>query len=106
MTQGYYVAGAGKIFHGEGDLPNWHAWRPFDREPQSYTEGLLGRPVPEENMIDNATTTWAIDTLKRTNNTPTFMAVGYVRPHLPMGRSATLLRHVSFRRHCFTRGYS
>lgn len=39
--------------------------------------------IPGELMYDEVTTQWAVDKLKEKHDTPFFLALGYLRPHVP-----------------------
>ena len=92
MKTGYYVAGAGLIYHG-GDAPgrNWHDY--FDSVPQGNDAlaamprerrpGLLGNPLDCEDhqTPDGKRVSWAINKLEEKHSKPLFLACGIVQPH-------------------------
>jgi arylsulfatase A-like enzyme len=106
QSQGYYVLGAGKIFH-EADAKSWDKFYPSLRqqrppEPFQYGQNQNGLdrsqfdwgPVPQarEDMSDSKIVDWAGKQLSRGISSsflpgkvsnPFFMAVGLYRPHLP-----------------------
>ena len=88
---GYFVAGAGKIYHGG-----------FDRRSEwdDYLKGAGGNPQPQgdtgvsgikfapldckdEDLADYRIMTWIIDQLKRKHDKPFFLACGLHKPHMP-----------------------
>jgi arylsulfatase A-like enzyme len=90
-TNGYYVAGAGKIYHGG-----------FDRreEWEEYMKGAGGDPAPtgdrgvggikfapldckDEDLADYRITSWVISKLKESHSKPFFLACGLHKPHMP-----------------------
>jgi arylsulfatase A-like enzyme len=97
---GYETAGMGKIFHKEStgpghDAPSWSV--PYrDAKAQQYALPSVRKAngkgpsvecadVPDETYHDGKLTGMAIqllDSLSR-NSKPFFLAVGYVKPHLP-----------------------
>lgn len=94
-TQGYQVLGGGKIFHGSfNDKESWDEYRGVSRSPEPRRKPLngLGRtghfdwgPVDaaDEDMGDYKLADWAIQQLRGRRRQPFFLAVGFVRPHLP-----------------------
>ncbi len=96
-SNGYVVKGGGKIYHGlasEGRKDTWDDWRGLFPGAGGKELNLNGLdkshfdwgPIdarPEE-MGDHKLTDWAIETLqKQPLDKPLFLAVGYVKPHLP-----------------------
>lgn len=111
---GYHTVGLGKIFHpGYDDEPSWSEphWDP--PQPAYGPEGLkvlaeleaeadrkaaaggkrpkhiIGLPwevadCADEALTDGGTATKAIETLQRLGDRPFFLAVGFLRPHLPL----------------------
>lgn len=96
-ANGYQVFGGGKIYHGfgsEGREDTWTNWigNPKDKGPRPHNVNGLDQshfdwgPLPCEDaaMGDHQLTDWAIETLKQSpRDQPLFLAVGYVKPHLP-----------------------
>ncbi len=97
LAQGYRTLGGGKIYHGyssEGREDSWTEWKGLFPSIQEHEENYSGLdrghfdwgPVDAktEEMGDHKLTTWAIDTLQNAPaDQPLFLAVGYVKPHLP-----------------------
>ncbi len=51
---------------------------------QSLCWGALGKTdMPPEGMPDEQVAAWAVESLERTHDKPFFLAVGFVRPHVP-----------------------
>lgn len=60
---------------------------------QKYQEGISGQSlcwgalekaeIPPEGMPDEQIASWAVDQLQQTHDKPFFMAIGFVRPHVP-----------------------
>jgi arylsulfatase A-like enzyme len=90
-TNGYYVAGAGKIYHGG-----------FDRREEwdDYMKGAGGDPAPtgdrgvggikfatldckDEDMADYRIASWVIARLNESHAKPFFLACGLHKPHMP-----------------------
>lgn len=108
-NNGYQAESMGKIYHrGHGnhdDSLSWSvdSWFPsastLDATPitRGDTVGLEGSypaidgkrlpyyatDVPEENLADNRTLNHALNRLEKLQDTSFFMAVGFVKPHLP-----------------------
>ncbi len=97
---GYETSGMGKIYHTTGPGNDAPSWSVSYRKPESshakyvlpYTPNEIGRgpayecaDVPDETYRDgqlaNMATTM-LDSLSQ-NNKPFFLAVGFIRPHLP-----------------------
>ncbi len=100
MAHGYWVAGAGKIYHGRyPDPPSWHEYWPSQtqnrpRDPVPPNRPLNGIPktahfdwgpvkVRDSEMGDRKVVQWAADQLHRKHDRPFFLACGIFRPHLP-----------------------
>jgi len=97
LAQGYNTLGGGKIYHGygsEGRDDTWTEWAglfPSINEHEANRNGL-GRghfdwgavKGQASDMGDYKLTDWAIQHLKTApTEKPLFLAVGYVKPHLP-----------------------
>ncbi len=97
LANGYQVLGGGKIYHGfasEGRLDTWSSWVGLFPGVDSHEENFNGLnkshfdwgPLPNKTseMSDTKLTDWAIEQLKTApTQRPLFLAVGYVKPHLP-----------------------
>jgi len=98
IQQGYDVLGGGKIYHGGGGMPggresNWHEYFSRGGDPRPKVRSVSGLnmahfdwgPVdaPEEEMGDYRLVTWAGEQLQKERDKPLFLAVGFVKPHLP-----------------------
>ncbi|NLY02975.1 MAG: sulfatase [Rhodopirellula sp.] len=98
IRQGYEVIGGGKIYHGGGGLAkenqaDWHEY--FDRggDPHPPVKSVSGLNMahfdwgpldaPDEEMGDYRLVSWASEQLQRKHDKPLFLAVGFVKPHLP-----------------------
>ncbi len=90
--QGYYVAGAGKIYHGDGDqFGEWDDYgktRGGDLAPAAGASGGVGgirfAPVDaaDEDMHDYKTVSYCIEQLQRKHDKPLFLACGLHKPHM------------------------
>ena len=101
---GYWAAGAGKIFHNnQPDPGSWDDYFPsFEQHmpssPRPGGEDTVNMPafpdmygafdwapldVPDEEMGDYRSVAWATEQLQRQHEKPFFLAVGIYRPHLP-----------------------
>ena len=88
MDEGYYVAGFGKIYHGQGDLQYWHhfiygEYSPLPKKPDNFY--ALGNPldIPDSLTGDGKRVNNAIKVLEQDIDVPLFLACGLVRPHTP-----------------------
>ena len=91
-SQGYYVAGAGKIYHGDGDqFGEWDDYaRPHrgDIAPAAGASGGVGgirfAPVDarDEDMADYHTVSYCIEQLQQKHDKPFFLACGLHKPHM------------------------
>ena len=101
-TQGYRTLGAGKITHGysaklafeffggkfSGTGPKPAGGKRFNYHlpdvPWTGTQTDWGAfPEKDREMTDHKTADWAVEQLKRKSQKPFFLAVGFVRPHVP-----------------------
>jgi arylsulfatase A-like enzyme len=91
-NQGYYVAGAGKIYHDNYKRPSeWDAYlqrEGGDPRPTGTSPGVGGikfAPLDcqDEDMQDYRIVSWAIDQLNRKHDKPFFLACGVHKPHMP-----------------------
>ncbi len=103
---GYYSAGAGKIFHYSMiDSACWDEYWPSQRNnmprdymPKRSPEGTVNMPVfedmykafdwdaldiPDSLMGDYKSVRWVSQNLQREHDKPFFLACGIYRPHLP-----------------------
>jgi len=102
---GYQVQGLSKIYHpGFEDAPSWTAPHRQPKVPGFGPEGLAllkrlkaeapegakirGLPweapdVADDALTDGATATMALDALEALKDKPFFLAVGFLKPHLP-----------------------
>jgi arylsulfatase A-like enzyme len=97
LANGYHTRGGGKIYHNfnaEGRQDSWTEWAGLFPSIQEHEENLnsLKRghfdwgPVDAKtaDLGDHKLTDWAIHHLKTApSDKPLFLAVGYVKPHLP-----------------------
>lgn len=97
LASGYHTLGGGKIYHGynsEGRTDSWTDWVGLQPSIGSHEVDLTGMgkghfdwgaiPGQASDMGDYKLTTWAIDQLQHPPaDKPLFLAVGYVKPHLP-----------------------
>jgi len=91
-SQGYYVAGAGKIYHGDGDqFGEWDDYakiRGGDLPAAAGASGGVGgirfAPVdaPDEDMHDYHTVSYCLEQLQRKHDKPFFLACGLHKPHM------------------------
>lgn len=102
---GYWVGGAGKIFHNDQPDPrSWDAYFPaLDRHMPTWPRpvpagGTVNMPafpdmysafdwapldVADEETGDYRSVSWVIEQLQRDHDRPFFLAAGIYRPHLP-----------------------
>jgi arylsulfatase A-like enzyme len=101
---GYWSAGAGKIFHN--NMPDPQSWDDYfpskEKHMPNYflpvTEGTVNMPVfhdmymsfdwspidlADEQTGDYSSVAWVINQLKKEHTKPFFLACGIYRPHLP-----------------------
>lgn len=88
MNSGYHVAGFGKIYHGQGDIKNWHefvygAYSPLPKVWENFY--ALGNPLAIDDSLtgDYKRVSNAINVLQQEKNKPLFLACGLIRPHTP-----------------------
>ena len=96
--EGYYVTGAGKIFHGNQNkryLPNWAgAFGGFGPLPKEKLSGFPGVrlwdwgvfPERDEDLSDHKIAAWAVEQIRQRQTEgapPQLLAVGFYRPHVP-----------------------
>ena len=92
---GYKTLGVGKIFHGHAPKGVFEVSggrvKGFGPKPRNYfkwskkgTSTDWGAfPKQDSLMLDNIYAEWAIKELEKDHNRPFFMAVGFIRPHVP-----------------------
>jgi arylsulfatase A-like enzyme len=105
QNEGYYTLGIGKLFHshapdgvfdesggrekGFGPLPAerfiWDGYGISDREIYGRTSTDWGAfPEADSMMPDYRSASWTIERLQRDFDKPFFLAVGFLRPHVPL----------------------
>lgn len=67
--------------YGEDTINNYY-------KPKNRFYALCGGPlskedIPEKGMYDEQSASWAIDKISQKQDKPFFMAVGFIRPHVP-----------------------
>jgi len=95
-NQGYLTMGRGKIFHEnapDGAFQELFKWEysAYGPRPEKYFHwkqpGTVtdwgAFPERDEQMPDFQTADWAAERLRRSYDKPFFLAVGFVRPHVP-----------------------
>ena len=103
--QGYHTMGIGKLFHthapsglfdesggrskGFGPSPEqrfvWDGYGTSEREKYGRTSTDWGAfPETDPQMPDYQSADWAIERLKKSYEQPFFLAVGFLRPHVPL----------------------
>lgn len=97
LDEGYYVTGAGKLFHNgemqnETYIPNYAGqFGGFGPMPDQKVSTYPGHPLwdwgvyPEhdEQMPDHQIATWAEEQLAEKQERPLWLGVGFYRPHVP-----------------------
>jgi len=93
--EGYYVTGAGKIFHGDQNrkyLPHYAGsfggFGPFPKKKLTSFPGHAlwdwgAFPDRDEKMPDHKIAAWGVAQLQKTHDKPLFLATGFFRPHVP-----------------------
>jgi arylsulfatase A-like enzyme len=90
LKAGYYVAGAGKIFHGDKYFPSeWSEYQPGEGlyahgAGVNKNEGFhmpLAHDLQDEDIMDWHSVNYTIERLK--SDKPFFLACGLHKPHLP-----------------------
>jgi len=92
-NNGYRVVGGGKIFHGASDPKHWDDYWNKPGDPAPKMKSLNGLNMQhfdwgpldckDEDMGDYKLVTWAGEQLQAKREKPLFLAVGFVKPHLP-----------------------
>jgi arylsulfatase A-like enzyme len=90
---GYFVAGAGKIYHGAFDRRSEYDdyLKNEGRDPgKGQSDGVGGikfGPLPagteDADLADYRITSWVIDQLGKSHDKPFFLACGLHKPHMP-----------------------
>jgi len=88
---GYYVAGAGKIYHGGFDRKTeWDDYLPKEgRDPQPQGDGGVGgiRFAPldcdDSDLADHRIVDYGIEELAKKHEKPFLLTVGLHKPHMP-----------------------
>lgn len=104
MANGYWVAGAGKIFHnGQPDPQSWDEYFPSkEKHMPDYFYPKRGETVnmpkfenmygdfdwspieiPDEETGDYKSVDWVVRQLEKDHSRPFFLACGIYRPHVP-----------------------
>ena len=97
QEEGYYVTGAGKLFHNGGKqnekyLPNYAGqFGGFGPLPKQKLASFPGHPLwdwgvyPErdEQLPDHQIASWTVAELQKEHDGPLFLAAGFYRPHVP-----------------------
>lgn len=92
LQAGYYVAGAGKIYHSDQYFPSeWSEY--MDSQGLSATgQGVdkydgyhwpLSVDLKDEDLMDWHTVNWCIEKMNQKRDKPFFIACGLHKPHLP-----------------------
>ena len=102
-NNGYYTAGAGKIYHyDQVDTLGWDDYfpsikepmppdnfpeqRPANMKPFKYMYNMFdwsGLPISDEETGDFKSVNYIIDQINKEHDKPFFLAAGIYRPHLP-----------------------
>lgn len=104
MANGYWVAGAGKIFHNnqpdpaswneyfpskERHMPDYHRPKPGDTVNMPKFHNMYGDfdwspiDIPTEETGDYRSVQWVMEQLQKEHDKPFFLAAGIYRPHVP-----------------------
>ncbi|MCA9009509.1 MAG: sulfatase [Planctomycetaceae bacterium] len=92
LQAGYYVAGAGKIFHSDQYFPS--EWSEYMDSRGLYVAGKgvekdngyhlpLSADLADDDLMDWHTVNWCIDKINQSREQPFFIACGLHKPHLP-----------------------
>ena len=91
---GYFVCGAGKIYHGSYERPaEWDDYAKPSGDPKKFSAqakndgvgGIKFAPLDanDEDMADYKIVQYGIEQLQRKHDKPFFLAVGLHKPHMP-----------------------
>ncbi len=94
QEEGYYVTGAGKLFHGNQNSKYWPEWGGGfggHNRPKKKLSSFPGHPLwdwgvyPErdELMADYKVAEWATEQLGKPQEKPLLLGVGFIKPHVP-----------------------
>jgi arylsulfatase A-like enzyme len=97
QDEGYFVTGAGKLFHNGGQqnekyIPNFGGnFGGFGPMPKEKISSFPGHPLwdwgafPErdEQMPDHKCANWAVERLEEDYDRPLWLGIGFFRPHVP-----------------------
>jgi arylsulfatase A-like enzyme len=92
VANGYYVAGAGKIYHDnwrrDADWSEYLTNRKRDPQPKGDDRGVGGivfapTDADDADMQDYETVSWIIERLGTQHDKPFFLACGLHKPHMP-----------------------
>lgn len=92
VRNGYYVAGAGKIYHGsfrrDSDWSEYLDDKHNDPKPKGTDRGVGGiafapLDADDSEMHDYETVSWTIKKLNTRHDKPFFLACGLHKPHMP-----------------------
>jgi arylsulfatase A-like enzyme len=95
QEHGYYVTGAGKLFHGNHNkthMPNYAGsfggFGPLPKkkigpfpEKRIWDWGVF--PEKDELMTDHKIAAWGVEQLTKQHDKPLFLATGFYTPHVP-----------------------
>jgi len=93
LKAGYYVAGAGKVYHGMNYHPEeWSEY--LDHSPYSlngpgvqindgYTNDKVHPDLKDQDLLDWHSVDYIIERMQRDDDQPFFLACGLYKPHLP-----------------------
>lgn len=90
---GYYVAGAGKIYHSmQFHESEWTEYMPRDGRSlngpgvdkmDGYHNAKVHPDLKDDDLLDWHTTSYCIERLQKDSDQPFFIACGLYKPHLP-----------------------
>ncbi len=97
VEEGYFVSGAGKLFHNGGRqnekyLPNYAGtFGGFGPRPKQKISSYPGHPLwdwgaypqHDDQMPDYQIANWAVAQLEKSFEQPLLLGVGFFRPHVP-----------------------
>ncbi|MCX6896903.1 MAG: sulfatase [Verrucomicrobia bacterium] len=91
LKAGYYVAGAGKVYHGAPFASEWSEYMSGKEIPKTLPqpgkdEGFhvpVKLDLQDDDLSDWHTVNWCIKRLEAKRDQPFFIACGLVKPHLP-----------------------
>ena len=92
LDAGYYVAGAGKIFHSDQFFPSEWSTYMNSKGLSATGKGVekddgyhkpLSVDLKDDDLMDWHTVNWCIDQINESRDQPFFIACGLHKPHLP-----------------------